>query len=169
MVENQDFGILGQVYFLTICLMPVLVFGGAFKLMMRLAEEHIKCSQRAVYGRYVLLKINFLCFCKALMCIDLLLDKPDPVANHHDLVEKDVDGHFLALETCICRLKDQCAAGPAVAEGNDLDLMQATFQHGIQRFFDIGERDTVPACCRKATASVIFMPENSLATLRVPC
>src|SRR5690349_13687328 len=62
------------------------VFRRPFEVIFLVAEEHVEGGQRAVTAGDVLLQVELVFGFELGVTIDLLLEDPQPVAQHHDLV-----------------------------------------------------------------------------------
>jgi len=67
----------------------------ADKPLLLVFEEYIERSKGAIDPRNILLQVYFVLIAEALVPIDLLLEHPQPVTGHDDLVEEGVDRDFL--------------------------------------------------------------------------
>src|SRR5690606_14327230 len=76
---------------------------------------HIKCSKRAVAPGNVLLYPNLVFIAELLVRVDILLEHPQPVAQHHYLMKEIIDRNFFWLQALVGRLKTDPSSNPPIA------------------------------------------------------
>ena len=67
-------------------------------------EQYIKRSERPIDPRNILLQIDLVLIAEPLVPVDLLLEHPQPVPGHDDLMKEDIDGDFLRLDRFVAGL-----------------------------------------------------------------
>jgi len=78
------------------------------------------------------------------MSIDLLLQHPQAIAGHHDLMKKHIDRHLFRLNRLIPRLQDHHPSFPLIAQRHDFgepapqaeDAQQGPLDLRLRFYFD---------------------------------
>src|SRR5450432_3804426 len=68
------------------------------ELIFTVGEENVERRQRSVAAGHVLLELHLLVAGELRVRVDLLLEDPQAVADHHDLVEERVERDALLLQ-----------------------------------------------------------------------
>src|SRR5207237_6194852 len=92
-------------------LVLVAAAGGPFELIVVPGEEDVEARQRSVAARDVSLQLQLDVF-RQLGRIDVLLERPQAIAQHDDLVEEGVDRPALFLEARLPGPQDERAIAP---------------------------------------------------------
>src|SRR5262245_25688777 len=93
------------------------LLAAALELIGVVGEQHVEAGERAVAAGDVALELH-LQIRVDLERVDLLLERPQPVPDHHDLVEERLDRPGLLLERGVAGPEDQRAAAPAIGRGH---------------------------------------------------
>src|SRR5262245_50510486 len=92
----------------------------ALELLALVREEHVEAGQRAVTAADVTLELHLLSLWK-IRGVDVLLERAEPVSQHHHLVEERLDGPALLLQPGRSWPQHEHAAAPLVGRHNGRD------------------------------------------------
>jgi hypothetical protein len=83
----------------------------AFELILFVGEQHVEARERPVTSADVRLELH-LRILREIGRVDVLLERAQPVSEHHDLVEERLDRPGLLLQARPARTQDQRTAPP---------------------------------------------------------
>src|SRR5690606_18182281 len=88
----------------------------ADKVIVSALEEHVEGREAAVAAGDVLLQLHLLIGAQRRVLVQLLLEQPQLVADHDDLLEEDVDGHRLVLRALLAGAQEHLSTSPALPQ-----------------------------------------------------
>src|SRR5215204_1677806 len=83
------------------------------ELIVFFGEEHVEAGERSVAAADVALQLDLHVF-RQVGGVDLLFERAQPVAQHHDLVKEGFDRHRLLLQLRVPWPQNERAATPLV-------------------------------------------------------